>query len=53
MTPGKIYREEGKSAHVDSIRKRPVLKKLLEDAAEGKFDVVVVIPWTGGPGTPE
>ncbi len=37
-----VYREEGKSAHVDSINKRPVLKKLLEDAAEGKFDVVVV-----------
>ena len=37
-----IYREEGKSAHVDSINKRPVLKKLLEDAANGDFNVVVV-----------
>ena len=37
-----IYREEGKSAHSDSISKRPVLRQLLEDAAHGKFDVVVV-----------
>ena len=40
--PGKIYREEGKSAHVDSIRKRPVFKQLLDDAAKGEFDAVVV-----------
>jgi len=40
--PVKIYREEGRSAHVDSISKRPVFKQLLEDAAEGLFDVVVV-----------
>ena len=39
---GKVYREEGKSAHVDTIRKRPVFKQLLEDAAKGEFDVVVV-----------
>jgi len=39
---GKIYREEGKSAHVDSIRKRPVFKQLLDDAAKGEFDAVVV-----------
>ena len=37
-----IYREEGKSAHTDSISKRPVLRQFLEDAALGKFDVVVV-----------
>ena len=37
-----IYREEGKSAHSDAIRKRPVFKRLLEDAANDKFDVVVV-----------
>ncbi len=41
-TTGKVYREEGKSAHVDTIRKRPVFKQLLEDAARGEFDVVVV-----------
>ena len=41
-TTGKVYREEGKSAHVDTIRKRPVFKRLLEDAARGEFDVVVV-----------
>ena len=40
--PGPVYREEGKSAHVDSIKKRPVFRQLLEDAAAGKFDVVVV-----------
>ncbi|OBW62403.1 MAG: serine recombinase [Dehalococcoides mccartyi] len=38
----RIYREEGKSAHVDSIHKRPVFRKLLEDAAKDEFDVVVV-----------
>ncbi|MBN4064110.1 recombinase family protein [Dehalococcoides mccartyi] len=37
-----IYREEGRSAHVDSINKRPVFKQLLEDAAKDKFDDVVV-----------
>ncbi len=42
LTPGKVYREEGKSAHVDTISKRPVFKQLLEDAARGEFDVVVV-----------
>ena len=41
-TTGKVYREEGKSAPVDTIRKRPVFKQLLEDAARGEFDVVVV-----------
>ncbi len=42
FTPGKVYREEGKSAHVDTISKRPVFKQLLEDAVKGQFDVVVV-----------
>ncbi len=37
-----VYREEGRSAHVESINKRPVFKQLLEDAATGKFDAVVV-----------
>ena len=37
-----VYREEGKSAHVDAISRRPVFKRLLDDAAKGQFDVVVV-----------
>ncbi len=37
-----IYREEGKSAHTDSILKRPKFRQLLEDCAKGLFDVVVV-----------
>ena len=40
--PVGVYREEGRSAHVDSINKRPVFRQLLEDADEGKFDVIVV-----------
>ena len=40
--PVGIYREEGRSAHVDSISKRPVFRQLLEDAAQGRFDTVVV-----------
>src|ERR687891_468834 len=40
--PGRTYREEGKSAHSDSIAKRPVLRQLLDDASKGQFDVVVV-----------
>ena len=40
--PGKVYREEGRSARHESIRKRPVFRQLLEDAAQGRFDVVVV-----------
>ena len=40
--PGKIYREEGKSAHNDSAKKRPVFQQLLEDAANHEFDIVVV-----------
>ena len=41
-TPIQVYREEGRSAHADSIRKRPVFRQLLEDAGQGQFDVVVV-----------
>ncbi|HZA25551.1 MAG TPA: recombinase family protein, partial [Dehalococcoidia bacterium] len=41
-TPIQVYREEGRSAHSDSIRKRPVFRQLLEDAGQGQFDVVVV-----------
>ena len=40
--PVMVYREEGKSAHTDSIRKRPAFRQLLEDAGKGDFDVVVV-----------
>ena len=41
-TPLQVYREEGRSAHSDSIRKRPIFRQLLEDASQGQFDVVVV-----------
>ena len=37
-----IYREEGKSAHTDSIAKRPKFRQLLDDSSKGQFDVVVV-----------
>ena len=40
--PVRIYREEGKSAHVDAIARRPVFKKLLDDVTRHEFDVVVV-----------
>lgn len=40
--PVHVYREEGRSAHVDSINKRPVFKQLLEEAGTGRFEVVVV-----------
>ncbi|HZA23068.1 MAG TPA: recombinase family protein [Dehalococcoidia bacterium] len=40
--PGRTYREEGKSAHSDSIAKRPMFRQLLDDAGKGQFDVVVV-----------
>jgi site-specific DNA recombinase len=38
----RIYREEGRSAHVDAIARRPIFRQLLEDSAKGQFDVVVV-----------
>src|ERR671918_2745060 len=41
-TPLQVYRGEGRSAHSDSIRKRPVFRQLLEDAGQSQFDVVVV-----------
>jgi DNA invertase Pin-like site-specific DNA recombinase len=37
-----VYREEGRSAHSESVKKRPVFRQLLEDAGKGKFDAVVV-----------
>jgi site-specific DNA recombinase len=38
----KVYREEGRSAHVEAISRRPVFRQLLEDAGKSNFDVVVV-----------
>ena len=40
--PEGLYREEGKSAHVDSIQRRPRFRQLLDDASKGCFDVVMV-----------
>jgi len=40
--PIRIYREEGKSAHVEAINRRPVFRHLMEDAERHEFDVVVV-----------
>ncbi|MFC2070405.1 recombinase family protein, partial [Chloroflexota bacterium] len=40
--PVRIYREEGKSAHVDAINRRPEFRKLLDDTAKGNFDIIVV-----------
>lgn len=40
--PVRVYREEGRSARYEAIRKRPLFRQLLEDAAKGEFDVVVV-----------
>ena len=37
-----VYREEGRSAHVESINKRPVFRQILEDAAQDKFDLIIV-----------
>ena len=37
-----VYREEGKTAHVDAIAKRPVFRQLLHDAQGRHFDTVVV-----------
>ena len=38
----RIYREEGKSAHTDSISKRTVFRQLLDDCPKGMFEMVVV-----------
>ena len=38
----RVYREEGRSARHEAIRKRPLFQGLLEDAAMIEFDVVVV-----------
>ena len=36
------YVEEGRSAHTDDVRKRPVFVQAIEDAIAGKYDVLVV-----------
>ena len=36
------YIEEGKSAHTDDLRKRAVFREAMEDALNGKYDVLVV-----------
>jgi DNA invertase Pin-like site-specific DNA recombinase len=36
------YIEEGKSAHTDDLRKRPVFRQAINDALAGKYDVLVV-----------
>lgn len=36
------YVEEGRSAHTDDIRKRPVFKQAMDDAVAGRYDVLVV-----------
>ena len=40
--PVRVYREEGRSAHVEAISRRPVFRQLLDDAGSGDFEVVVV-----------
>ena len=40
--PVNVYREEGASAHSESIKKRPMFRQLMEDAKKGAFDIVVV-----------
>ena len=36
------YVEEGRSAHTDDIKKRPVFKEAIEDALAGRYDVLLV-----------
>ena len=38
----RVYREEGKSARFESIKKRPMFRQLMEDARKREFDIVVV-----------
>ena len=38
----RIFAEEGRSAHVDEIQKRPVLKPMLDAAGQNETDIVVV-----------
>jgi len=48
--PVGVYREEGKSAHVDSISKRPVFRQLLTTPLKTISTWWWCTPWTGGPG---
>ncbi|MCP4612419.1 MAG: recombinase family protein, partial [Planctomycetes bacterium] len=36
------YIEAGKSAHTDCMRKRPIFKRVIDDALAGQYDVLVV-----------
>ena len=38
----RVYREEGQSAHSESVKKRPIFRQLMEDAKRDQFDIVVV-----------
>jgi len=38
----RVYREEGRSAHVEAIGRRPVFRQLLEDSSRHEFDVAIV-----------
>ncbi len=38
----KEYMEEGRSAHTDDVRKRPVFQEAIGDGLAGKYDVLVV-----------
>jgi len=40
--PLRVYREEGRSAHNESIKGRPAFRQLLDDSSSGEFKVVVV-----------
>ena len=37
-----VYREEGRSARHDSIRKRPTFKLMLDDSTKRTFDIALV-----------
>ncbi len=40
--PVGIYPEEGRFAHVESVKQRPVFQKILEEADKNKFDALAV-----------
>jgi DNA invertase Pin-like site-specific DNA recombinase len=40
--PVRVYREEGRSARYESVRKRPVFREMLSDAERRQFDIVLV-----------
>ena len=44
----RIYREEGRSAHSDSLRNRTVMRQLLKDAGKGSSTWWWSTPWIGG-----